>query len=244
MEPVQISQLFYQPPNDNNFYHITFKPILQISENGILQLSENLEDNYDYEFFYDANNYHVTCKLFPRSLIIDILNKEIYGIDFNVNDLRHKHTLTLKQKINLEKSLIQEFPFLQEQILKSDFKNTSIDQILTPQQALQLNELRLFYQPPGDINIYNVTCKIILQDYHQNDDDNYDYEFFYQIPDDIRHVTCKFLPPSLIIDCMCDLFHINTNTVVIRKIRLLRHTHYEVRTKNSETNIVPSGLRV
>ncbi|PKY25412.1 hypothetical protein RhiirB3_527898 [Rhizophagus irregularis] len=202
MQPVQqisqLNELFYQPPNDDNFYHITFNPIIKLSENGTLQLSENFEDNYDYEFFYEASlpSYHVTCKLFPRSLIIDILNKEIYGIDFDVNDLRYKDALTLNQKINLEMNLTQDLPSLQEQILKSDFKNASIDQILTPQQALQSNERKLFYQPPGDINIYNVFCKITLQDYH---DVNYDYEFFYQIPDDIRHVTCKFLSPSLII---------------------------------------------
>uniref|UniRef100_U9T7L6 Uncharacterized protein n=1 Tax=Rhizophagus irregularis (strain DAOM 181602 / DAOM 197198 / MUCL 43194) TaxID=747089 RepID=U9T7L6_RHIID len=180
MQPVQqisqLNELFYQPPNDDNFYHITFNPTIKLSENGTLQLSENFEDNYDYEFFYEASlpSYHVTCKLFPRSLIIDILNKEIYGIDFDVNDLRYKDALTLNQKINLEMNLTQDLPSLQEQILKSDFKNASIDQILTPQQALQSNELKLFYQPPGDINIYN-------------------------IPDDIRHVTCKFLSPSLII---------------------------------------------
>ncbi|RGB38488.1 hypothetical protein C1646_755653 [Rhizophagus diaphanus] len=198
MQPVQLNELFYQPPNDDNFYLITF---VKLSENGTLQLSENFENNYDFEFFYDASlpYYHVTCKLFPRSLIIDILNKNIYGIDFNVNDLRYKDPLTVKQKINLEKNLTLYLPSLQEQILKSDLNNASIDQILTPQQALQSNELKLFYQPSGDINIYNVTCNSILQDYHQNVDDNYDYEFFYEIPDDIRHVTCKFLPSSLII---------------------------------------------
>ncbi|CAB5203388.1 hypothetical protein RhiirA5_373992 [Rhizophagus irregularis] len=177
--------LFYQPPNDDNFYHAIFK--------SILQHSENLEDDYDYEFFYGG--YYVTCKLFPRSLIIDILNKEIYGIDFDVNNLKCKHALTLKQKINLEQSLI---PFLQGKVLKRDFSSTSVDQFLTTQP----NELGLFYQPQNDINIYNVNCKITLQDYHQNDDDNYDYEFFYEISNDMRHVTCKFLPPSLVISIL------------------------------------------
>uniref|UniRef100_U9T8C1 Uncharacterized protein n=1 Tax=Rhizophagus irregularis (strain DAOM 181602 / DAOM 197198 / MUCL 43194) TaxID=747089 RepID=U9T8C1_RHIID len=120
---------------------------------------------------------------------------EIYGIDFDVNNLKCKHALILKQKINLEQSLI---PFLQGKVLKRDFSSTSVDQFLTTQP----NELGLFYQPPNDINIYNVNCKITLQDYHQNDDDNYDYEFFYEISNDMRHVTCKFLPPSLVISIL------------------------------------------
>jgi hypothetical protein len=67
---------------------------------------------------------------------------------------------------------------------------------------LQSNELGLFYSL-DDNNIYNVTCKSThLQDYHRNDDNNYDYEFFYQISNDIRHVTCKFLPLCLIISLL------------------------------------------
>jgi hypothetical protein len=121
MQPLQqisqLNELFFQLSNDDNFYHVTFKPILQLSENGILQLPENLENNYDYEFFYDAS-YHVTCKLLPPSLIIGILNKEIYGIDFDINDLKCKYNLTLNQKKNLYLSLNQVLPFLQEQILR------------------------------------------------------------------------------------------------------------------------------
>jgi hypothetical protein len=92
-------------------------------------------------------------------------------------------------------TLIDIYPF----IIISDLSNIST-QILTAQQPLQSNEFKSFYEPPNDINIYNVTCKIASHDCHQNDDENYDYEFF--ISNDIintRHVTCKFLPPSLII---------------------------------------------
>jgi hypothetical protein len=90
---IESLNLFYQPPNDVNFYHTTCKMILQIQDSS-------LEDDYDYEFFFQ--NYHVTCKLLPHSLIVDILNKEIYGIDFDVNDLKRKCMLTLYQKLNLE----------------------------------------------------------------------------------------------------------------------------------------------
>lgn len=62
----------------------------QNSENPIF-----LEDEYDYEFFYQNSNasYHVTWKLLSNNLIVDILNKEFYGIDFNINDLKCKYTV-------------------------------------------------------------------------------------------------------------------------------------------------------
>jgi hypothetical protein len=64
--------LFYQPPNDNNFYHIICKMFLQQNSDN----TASLEDDYDYEFFYQTSNanYHVTCKLLSHSLIINILN--------------------------------------------------------------------------------------------------------------------------------------------------------------------------
>jgi|SRR6266542_4663652 len=117
-QPAQVLRLdefnlFYQPPNDNNFYHVTFKMILQ--------LSENWGNDYDFEFFHqssDASLYYVTCKLLSHPLIISILNKEFYEIDFDVNDLKRKNTLTLDQKLNLKQSIKKVFPFLREQNLK------------------------------------------------------------------------------------------------------------------------------
>ncbi|CAG8655353.1 11647_t:CDS:1 [Funneliformis mosseae] len=97
-------RLFYKPQDDDNFYHVTCKLILQdfIS----------LDDNYEHGFFYQCAeaNYYVTCKLFSNSLIIDILNKEIYGMDIDIN-LYGKGLMTLHQKFNLEQSLKQILPF-------------------------------------------------------------------------------------------------------------------------------------
>ncbi|CAB4395087.1 unnamed protein product [Rhizophagus irregularis] len=189
MQNLQLNEfrLFYQPPNDNNFYHVTFKITWQ--------LSENYDDDYDYEFFHQQNldtSYYVTCKLLPHSLIMDILNKEIYGIDFDVNELKYKYTLTWNQKLNLEQSLKEVLPFLQGKLLlRSYFPNN------LPKQALHLNN-GLFYRPLNDDNIYHVT----LQDYHQSDDDDYDHDFFYPISNDIKHVTCKFLPSSSILSIL------------------------------------------
>ncbi|CAB4478868.1 hypothetical protein RhiirA1_470366 [Rhizophagus irregularis] len=74
-----------------------------------------LDDNYDYEFFLESLDdsttmFHITCKLLPNSLIINILNKEIYGFDFDVTELRRRNSLTLHQKLNLERNLKQTIP--------------------------------------------------------------------------------------------------------------------------------------
>src|SRR4051794_1790748 len=88
LQPVNELGLFYQAPNDNNFYHVTCKMILYDYPENPAPLDD---DNYDYEFFFQSSNdaatYHVTCKLLSHSSIVNILNKEIYryGIDFNVN---------------------------------------------------------------------------------------------------------------------------------------------------------------
>ena len=102
-------RLFYQTEYDNNFYHVTCKRFLQ----DYLQESENstsLDDEYDYEFLFQSSNdstaiFHTTCKLLSYSSIVKILNKEIYGMDFDVNDLKHKYSLTLRQKLSLEQDL-------------------------------------------------------------------------------------------------------------------------------------------
>src|SRR2546425_13300623 len=106
--------LFYQPPNDGNFYHVDYKVILQSN----LQNSENLNEDYEFFFHYFTTSYHVTCKLLSHSLTVKILNKEIYGINFDENDFKCKHILTYHQKLNLEKNLKQILPLPQSQIIR------------------------------------------------------------------------------------------------------------------------------
>ncbi|GBB93625.1 hypothetical protein RclHR1_02200006 [Rhizophagus clarus] len=104
--------LFYQ--DDNNIYHVACKKILQ----AYLQESENIiscDDEYDYEFFFRSSHdfteiFHVTCKLLSCSSIVSLLNKEIYGMDFDVKDLKRRYTLTLHQKLILEENLKQILP--------------------------------------------------------------------------------------------------------------------------------------
>jgi hypothetical protein len=90
--------LFYQPPNDDIIYHVNCKPILHDIQ---------VYDDYDYEFFH-LERYHVTCKSLMHSLIINILNKEIYGRDYDTNDLK-RESITLYQKFNLELNLKRDF---------------------------------------------------------------------------------------------------------------------------------------
>ncbi|GBC06059.1 hypothetical protein RclHR1_00660013 [Rhizophagus clarus] len=210
--------LFYQPPNDNNFYHIICKTFIlpQNSEDIV-----SLEDEHDYEFFYqDSNaNYHVTCKLLSHTLIMDILNKEIYGVDYDVNELKRKYILHLNQKLNLESNLKGFLPFIQDQIFNSDPRvaeastisqgnmniNTSVSTQATANQPTQyywsisqVNELGLFYQPPNDNIFYHVNCKPILHDTQVYDYD-YDHEFFHLAR---YHVTCKSLAHSSIVNIL------------------------------------------
>src|SRR5687768_14153794 len=75
---------------------------------------DNDGDDHDYEFFFcdSVMIYHVTCKLLPPSSIISILNKKFYGMDFDVNDLKRRFLLTLRQKLNFEQNLKQILPAL------------------------------------------------------------------------------------------------------------------------------------
>ncbi|RIA96710.1 hypothetical protein C1645_815024 [Glomus cerebriforme] len=206
-------KLFYQPPDDNNFYHVTFIMILQ-------SFPQICDDDYDYEFF--SENYYVKCKLLSHYSIVNILNKEVYGIDFDANSLKHKYVLTIHQKYNLDLRLKQILLSRDssDSYTTSNSETSKISQssmnmnasvqtqtittqlIQDDQPPLQLNEFKFFYKSPGDDNYYHVTCKIILQDYPH---DNYDYEFFYLISNDstIRyHVTCKLLSHTLIINLL------------------------------------------
>src|SRR5437016_5574597 len=72
-------EFFHHTPNDDNFYLITCKIIL----NDSIPSDDYGYDGYDYDygFFYQrsATNYYIMCKLFSHSSIMNILNKKIYG---------------------------------------------------------------------------------------------------------------------------------------------------------------------
>jgi hypothetical protein len=101
--------IFYQ--DGSNIYHVICKKLyLQELKNFI-----SFDDEYDYEFFFQSSLdltaiFHVTCKLLSYSLVVNLLNKEIYGMDFDVKDLKRGYLLTLHQKLNLEENLKQILP--------------------------------------------------------------------------------------------------------------------------------------
>ncbi|CAB4473279.1 uncharacterized protein OCT59_028161 [Rhizophagus irregularis] len=73
-------KFYYFSPNDVNFYLVICKIILQDSFND--------HNHYDHEFFYQHPSYptiryHVSCKLLSYSLVENILNNEMCGINFD-----------------------------------------------------------------------------------------------------------------------------------------------------------------
>ncbi|RGB25337.1 hypothetical protein C1646_675668 [Rhizophagus diaphanus] len=100
-------KFFHYAPNYDKFYFITCQLILQ----GSVFLDDR---NYDHGFFYNINstkNYYVTCKIFSHSLIVNILNKKIHGLDIGINNAERNDLLTLNQKLDLEQDLKQILPF-------------------------------------------------------------------------------------------------------------------------------------
>jgi hypothetical protein len=226
-------KLFYQLQHDNSIYHVTCKKIhFRESESSIL-----LDDDYDYEFIFQslddvATIFHVTCKLLSHSLIVNILNKKIYGMNFDVINFNCR--LTLYQKLSLKQSLKQILPsyFSQhtisdnevrlnsdenfnsssETIENNDMETQTCSSMIDSQnmqshlstEIFKPNELRLFYQAPDEDNIYHIICKIILQDSENfvSLEDDYDYEFISDDSEMIFHVTCKLLPYSLLVDIL------------------------------------------
>ncbi|CAB4446851.1 unnamed protein product [Rhizophagus irregularis] len=91
-------KFYYFSPNDVNFYLVICKIILQDSFND--------HNHYDHEFFYQhpkypSIRYHVTCKLLQYSLVENILNNEMCGMNFDIKPL------SLDQKFILEHNLKQ-----------------------------------------------------------------------------------------------------------------------------------------
>ncbi|RIA94579.1 hypothetical protein C1645_759855, partial [Glomus cerebriforme] len=103
---------FYQPPNDPCNYHIKCN---EISIHSLNEFNSNLANINFYQnkyiFFYQrqSNNriYQVICEIVSPSLIINLLNKSIYGIEIEQNTGQEQLTFTFEQKENLKSYLIQ-----------------------------------------------------------------------------------------------------------------------------------------
>ena len=78
-------KFYHYTPDDDNFYYVTCKIILQDAVSD----DRYYDYKYDHRFFYQHHstgiNYHVTCKVLPHFLILKLLNR----IDFDINNLEH-----------------------------------------------------------------------------------------------------------------------------------------------------------
>src|SRR3954452_20054270 len=98
-------EFFHYTPNDDKFYLVNCKKMI-FQEFAFLD-----EHSYDHKFFYQcsnnsAANYYIMCKLFPHSLIVNILNKRVCGMDIEMNILKQEESLlSLNQRFNLERDL-------------------------------------------------------------------------------------------------------------------------------------------
>ncbi|PKK59688.1 hypothetical protein RhiirC2_857234 [Rhizophagus irregularis] len=79
---------FYNPPDDYQIYHITCEFLNDINNN------ESLSDHTFYYKLDDKNLYKITCILISHSLIVQFLNKKMYGIELKQGDEQQQEFLT------------------------------------------------------------------------------------------------------------------------------------------------------
>jgi len=105
---------FHNPPNDHQIYHVTCK---LLSKGNI----DNIKPFPDHIFYHqiDDNFYQITCILISHSLIVQFLNKKIYGIELRQGEEQQQERLTFSndQRDNLEFHL-REFLLTSKQINK------------------------------------------------------------------------------------------------------------------------------
>ncbi|CAB4446422.1 unnamed protein product [Rhizophagus irregularis] len=114
-----ISNFFYRPPNDYQIYDISYREI-QISFELVSELldsnnntSYSVQPNNLHEFYFlkaeEKKCYKVTCALIPHSSIVEYLNKNIHGVEFNHNEQQQEINVEFSRELkeNLEYYLKQ-----------------------------------------------------------------------------------------------------------------------------------------
>jgi hypothetical protein len=117
-----ISNFFYKPPNDYQIYDISYKEIpisfelvseLLDSNNNSCSVQNHVQSNNLHEFYFlkveEKKCYKVTCVLITHSSIVEYLNKNIHGVEFNHNEQQQQIYVefTKELKENLEYYLRQ-----------------------------------------------------------------------------------------------------------------------------------------
>ncbi|PKY56117.1 hypothetical protein RhiirA4_476176 [Rhizophagus irregularis] len=116
-----ISNFFYKPPNDYQIYDISYREIsisfelvselLGNNNNSLVQ--NNVQPNNLHEFYFlkveEKKCYKVTCVLIPHSSIVEYLNKNIHGGEFNHEELQQEIYVEFSRELkeNLEYYLKQ-----------------------------------------------------------------------------------------------------------------------------------------
>ena len=104
-QPINPISFFYQPPNDLCNYRINCN---EISFDTVIQLLNepniNRNQSNEYIFFHQqqCKIYQIACEIVSPSLIINFLNRTVYGIEFEQNVVQEQLSFTFEQKGNLK----------------------------------------------------------------------------------------------------------------------------------------------
>ena len=106
-QPIHPIVFFYRPPNDLYNYHIKCKEIsIQLLNEFSSNVSNINLDQNEYIFYYQqpSNNriYQIVCEIVSPALIINLLNKTIYGYEIGQNIGHEQTTFKFNQKENLK----------------------------------------------------------------------------------------------------------------------------------------------
>jgi len=114
---------FYRPCNDNQMYHINCEE-MPLSFENFSQLINNVDNNsihnhvqFDniYVFYHvqiDSKKiYKLTCEMIPYTFMIQFLNKNIYGREFNQIEQQQKFSRHHQEnlRLHLKKDLVNYF---------------------------------------------------------------------------------------------------------------------------------------
>ncbi|CAB4477785.1 unnamed protein product [Rhizophagus irregularis] len=118
-----ISNFFYKPPNDYQIYDISYREIqisfelvselLDSNNNTSYSVQNHVQSNNLHEFYFlkaeERKCYKVTCVLIPHSSIVEYLNKNIHGVEFNHNEQQQEIYVEFSRELkeNLEYYLKQ-----------------------------------------------------------------------------------------------------------------------------------------
>lgn len=102
---------FYHPPNDPQIFHINCKEISLDYESQLLNKTNIPNNNNNnravYTFYYHLNHnksFQITCEMVSHTLIVQYLNKNIFGIELRQPEQHQEEYLNFSngQRENLE----------------------------------------------------------------------------------------------------------------------------------------------